>query len=524
MSEPDTTPRRTAPGLILAAAASLALPLAACGSDRGGEDDTSAQAGVSASSRERRDMRPEAVEARRLLDMGRADLARPLVESLVDQLPVEGKLLRARLSFLEGDAVAWLTDVEAARAEDPSDPRPYATAIEIYAAMDRRIAAKEELERGIAAVGGLTPELQRAAGVLAIVTPTRTKAGLAMLEEAERLDPGLPFLGRALGQAHLLSAKHAFADGTPELALERIERSLAYDPEDYDARRMKGEYLMALKRFDEGLELLEELFAQGMPIGVELGNFHWTAGTYNNVVGNVLAARRHFLRARELGEPKVEQRSAKRFLDEQAEEAYERGLARLAEGDEDGCKAALVEAIGLHKNEASARRFYATKIAALAEKRMEGGDLDGAAPYVSLAVHVDREAPATSVVVASLYFEKALEALGKEDRDTALAFAAQAATAGSDDPFMWHFLGELQYAARDFGAALGSLDRALTLSRGAGEELALDGQLKLAHSMVMMGREEDAKVLLTRAVAAAEADPGADAKVTEQARELLRTL
>ena len=73
-------------------------------------------------------------------------------------------------------------------------------------------------------MGGLTPELQRAAGVLAIVTPGRTKAGLAMLEEAERLDPGLPFLGRALGQAHLLAAKHAFADGTPELALERIER------------------------------------------------------------------------------------------------------------------------------------------------------------------------------------------------------------------------------------------------------------------------------------------------------------
>ena len=145
-----------------------------------------------------------------------------------------------------------------------------------------------------------------------------------MLEEAERLDPGLPFLGRALGQAHLLSAKHAFADGTPELALERIERSLAYDPEDFDARRMKGEYLMALKRFDEGLELLEELLAQGMPIGVELGNYHWTAGTYHNVVGD-LAARRYSEGA--LGEPKVEQRSAK--ADQEAQKAYERALARL---------------------------------------------------------------------------------------------------------------------------------------------------------------------------------------------------
>ena len=40
----------------------------------------------------------------------------------------------------------------------------------------------------------------------------------------------------------------------------------------------------------------------------------------------------------------------------------------------------------------------------------------------------------------------------------------------------------------------------------------------------MMGREEDAKVLLARAIAAAEADPGADATAIEKARELLRTL
>ena len=521
MSELHIRSRRPARGLLLAA---VALTAAACGGEGEPSSEGPAGSAAAASSRSRRDMRPEAVEARRLLDMGRAALARPLVESLVAQLPVEGPLLRARLAVLEGESAAWLADVEAVRAADPADPRSYATAAELYAALDRRIAAKEEIERGIAAVGGLTPELQRAAGVLAIVTPGRTKAGLAMLEEAERLDPGLPFLGRALGQAHLLAAKHAFADGTPELALERIERSLAYDPEDFDARRMKGEYLMALKRFDEGLELLEELLAQGMPIGVELGNYHWTAGTYHNVVGDDLAARRHFLRARELGEPKVEQRSAKRFLDQEAQKAYERSLARLEAGDEDGCKAALIEAIGLHKSEASARRFYATRIAALAEARLEGDDLEGATPLVKLAVHVDREAPATTIVVATLYFERALEALGRDDAETALAFATQAATAGSEDPFMWHFLGELQYAARDFGAATGSLDRALTLSRAAGEELPLDGQLKLADSMVMMGREEDAKVLLTRAIATAEVQPGVDAAAIEKARELLRTL
>ena len=78
-------------------------------------------------------MRPEA-EARRLLDMGRAALARPLVESLVDQLPVEGRLLRA--AAVSRGRAPRLADVEAVRAADPADPRSYATAAELYAALD----------------------------------------------------------------------------------------------------------------------------------------------------------------------------------------------------------------------------------------------------------------------------------------------------------------------------------------------------------------------------------------------------
>lgn len=524
---PDNDPTiggaREVGALVLALLAGAALP--ACGGDGDGGGDGPAAAGADETpSRLRRDARPEAVEARRLLDMGRADLARPLIESLVEQIPVEGKLLRARLTFLEGDSTAWLADVEAARAEASWDPRPYATAAEIYAALDRRIAAKEEIQRGIAATGGNSAELQRAAGVLAIVTPGRAQAGLAMLEEAERMDPALPFLGRALGQAHLLSAKHAFAEGASELALERVERSLAYDPDDVDARRMKGEYLISLKRFDEGLEILEELFGRGLPIRVELGNYQWMAGQFHHIVGHLDQARTHFLRARELGEPKVEQKVAKRFLDGLAEDAFQRALERQAAGDEDGCRTALAEAFGLHKGEASARRFYAGRFAGLAEQKLEAGDLEGSTPFVALAMHCDPDAPATSVVVASLYFEKALASLESGDSKTALAFASQAATAGSDDPFMWQFLGELQFSARDFGGASGSLHRALDLSQAAGGELALDAVIKLARSMVMMGDEDDAKVLLSRAIASAEANPGADAEATERARALLRTL
>ena len=97
MSELHIRSRRPARGLLLAA---VALTAAACGGEGEPSSEGPAGSAAAASSRSRRDMRPEAVEARRLLDMGRAALARPLVESLVAQLPVEGPLLRARLAVL----------------------------------------------------------------------------------------------------------------------------------------------------------------------------------------------------------------------------------------------------------------------------------------------------------------------------------------------------------------------------------------------------------------------------------------
>ncbi|MEO0660132.1 MAG: hypothetical protein AAFZ87_01215, partial [Planctomycetota bacterium] len=159
-------------------AASLALILAvACGGGSG--EDGASDAGASLpSSQERRSPREDVAEARRLLDRGRADLARPLIESLTGVLGVEGPLLLARLKVLEGDDTGWIADVERARSMDPKDPRPYAAAAELYAALGRLGAAKDEVRRGVEAVGRRPAELTRATGVLAIVTPGQAKAGL----------------------------------------------------------------------------------------------------------------------------------------------------------------------------------------------------------------------------------------------------------------------------------------------------------------------------------------------------------
>ena len=211
-------------GLPWAAVCLVAL-LAACGGADPADGGAPHDAAV-ASSAVRRLMEPKVVNVRDLIDKGRPDLARTVLDSfgpeLALELGVEEPLLRARISYLEGDSAKWLALVEEARAIDPKDPRPYATAVEIYAAMGRLDAARAELQRGAAAVGSVvTPELQRAQGIVAIVTPGGAKVGLSLLEAAHRADGDLPFIGRPMGQAYYLMAQVAFAADQPQLALER---------------------------------------------------------------------------------------------------------------------------------------------------------------------------------------------------------------------------------------------------------------------------------------------------------------
>ena len=515
------------PALGLPLVLSLALPLAGCGEAPDTSSETETLRGSVPSSASRRDSRPDAVEARRLLGLGRADLARPLVEGLVETLPVEGPLLMARLTYLEGDQGAWLPLIERGRAEDPRDPRPYAAAAEIYAAMDRRLAAKEEIERGIEAVGAQTPELQRAIGILRIVTPGMGKAGLDTLETARRADNYLPFMERPLGQAYFLSAKRALAEGSGALALERIRTSLDFDPEDPDALEFYGRVVISEeKNFEEGLGVLEDLFARGAPIGPELGKFQWSAGLVAQLKNDFTSARKHYLRARALGEPRVNEGTSRDFLDGQSDACFERAVERTLGGDDEGARVALLEGVALRPDELGGRRTFATRFAERAEVALGEGREADAVRLLSAGMHMDRDAPAVAHVSASLYFEKAFAAAEKGDAAGALEFASQATRYAPNDSMMWLFLGDLQYATKDYRGGAGSLERAVALAKAEGESTELATGLKLADCLHRTERTEDAIRVLERAITVAEAATAEEAagQPLGQARAFLREL
>ncbi|MEL6428584.1 MAG: hypothetical protein AAFR54_05350 [Planctomycetota bacterium] len=510
-------------------AASLALIFAvACGGDSG--EDSASDAGASLpSSQERRSPREDAAEARRLLDRGRADLARPLIESLTGVLGVEGPLLLARLKVLEGDDTGWIADVERARSMDPKDPRPYAAAAELYAALGRLGAAKDEVRRGVEAVGGRPAELTRATGVLAIVTPGQAKAGLDLLRAAEREDEGLPFLGRPLGQAYLLTAKDARAVGSFELALERCEKSLEYDPEDPDGRRFRGEVLLAARSdFDAALPILREVHDEGFFPSAELARYYWSGGLKAQLAGRDDVARTWYLESRALGGQDVESGTAKMLLTVQAEGLVDGAIAAAREGGEarERASRALEEALRLAGPPLETyRRRFAGRIAVAAESAIDTRELEVAERIVDLCIEADRRAPETALVTARLHFELALVEVEAGRMDDALRHAKVAAAAEPERAVRWRFLGELERASGDAEAAVVSLAKAREFGRAAGEEYGLRDAVLLAECQVRAGLEGDAEATLTEAVRDARArgvGAGEEEALLERAEGMLR--
>ncbi len=475
-----------APLPLRLAALGLVGILAACG-DSGSAGAGTASATATASSVGRRLMEPKVVNVRELIDKGRPDLARTVLDSfgdeLVADLGAEEPLLRARISYLGGNNAEWLSLVEQARAIDPKDPRPYATSVEIYASMGRLDAARAELQRGATAVGSVvTPELQRAQGIVAIVTPGGAKAGLSLLEAAYRADNDLPFMARPMGQAYYLMAQVAFASDLPTLALERMESSLSFDPEDLDARQFHGELVLGVKKdFVEGLDILEQVFAEGQPIAQDLGRHHWRAGLSAQVQNEPAIARKHYLRAKELGCVDVESGTARTFMRGQAKSSLERALLAASVSDEEATRAAVAEFVGLRSDPAEiSRREAALTMVAAANDALGAREFDRASGLISGAVTTDRGASGITEVQCGVLQAKAIAAMGAGKSEQALRFAAEAAEVRPDNSVSWHMLGELQYAMGQFEPAAASLLRATSYARAAGEPLGVEVSQMLA--------------------------------------------
>ena len=484
----------------------LLAVLAACG-DSGSASGGSADASAIASSARRRLMEPKVVNVRELIDKGRPDLARAVLDSfgagLSADLGVEGPLLRARISFLEGNSAEWLTFVEEARGIDPKDPRTYATAVEIYAAMNRLDAARAELQRGAAAVGSVvTPELQRAQGIVAIVTPGGGRTGLRLLEAAYRADPALPFMARPLGQAYYLMAQVAFAGDQPELAFERMEASLGFDPEDIDARQFYGELLLGAKGdFVAGLDVLEQIYAEGQPIGADLGRHHWRAGLAAQLQAEPAIARKHYLRAKALGCPDVESGTARTFMREQGKLSLERALLAASISDEQATRVAVAEFVGLRSDpEEVSRREAALSMVAAANEALGAREFDRASGLISGAVTTDRGASGIVEVQSGVLQAKAIAALEVGESGQALRYATEATQVRPSSAMGWHMLGELQHAMGQFEPAAASLLKATSYARAAGDPLGTEVSQMLAECQHLSQNASGAVATLEQAL------------------------
>ena len=119
----DLSPRKLA-GVLL-----LACGLGCSEAETDAVTPPTVQAGSGAARREtfQRDESPGARALRTALDFGDFEVARELLKKLETKLGVEGLLLQARLSALQGKHLEVLRWVEKARAQSPADPVIFAT-------------------------------------------------------------------------------------------------------------------------------------------------------------------------------------------------------------------------------------------------------------------------------------------------------------------------------------------------------------------------------------------------------------
>lgn len=347
---------------------------------------------------------PRAAAARDALDRGRLALAQNLIEQLGEP-GVEGALLRARLAALAEDDVAAGRFIEDARRADPGDPRVYATAAELHAAAGRSKTADAEIQRGLEACGP-GPELLRARGVYLITQRGGASAGLELLRSAHEADPDLPFLGRALGQAHLLVGKQFMGGGDVAAALEHARLSLEFDPGDQDARRFHAEASLAAGDFATAIGVYETLLEEGEPLSGELASVYKNAGMAALLQKERALAIRFFRRARELGLGDEVLGTGARVLEAEAAERVDRSVAALTEGELERAEALAREALELAPGYLPAREELAHQSVVRALKALEARELEDAEQLLGQALEWDRESLEAHNFLALVQFER----------------------------------------------------------------------------------------------------------------------
>jgi tetratricopeptide (TPR) repeat protein len=274
-------------------------------------------------------------EAALALERGDVAAANRLILALPEEpeaVRLERTLLRARLLALEGDGVAAVREIEAARTAWPDQGSVFGAAAELHAMAGRVKSAEDEIRRGLE-VAGPTPELTRARGVLALGRPGGARAGLEHLLAARKEDPGLLFCDRPLAQAHLLLGNAALAAASPLEAMAHARAGLLLDPVEPELRALLGDAQAASGDLDAAIATYEELHAGGRAVRPALESLLLKGATAALVERNRPLALQRWVRARELGVSDEDLGFGATALRDEAQREIEQGIAAYAQDD-----------------------------------------------------------------------------------------------------------------------------------------------------------------------------------------------
>ncbi len=360
---------------------SLLCTLGLIGGAGCGGDEPTVPGGESAESRIAPTVRcqdPRVQALRQALADGWQDVAAEKYAELKDlpELGVESQLLGARLASMAGDAVESTRLLEQAKLMEPKDSRVWATAAELAVESGRVETGVEEWKQG-RKLCGLTPELMRAEGILAIFQQGvgQGRRGVAILEKAVKLDPDLPFMDWPRSEAHRLLALQ-LAEAQPKLAIEHCEKAVELSADNEEAREFLGDLYMSEGQWGDGIQIFEGLLADGRPVESKVALFSKQAGVVALRKQNRALAIDYFDRARELGLTDQELGSGANVLREE-------GRRHLKAAKEDMAAKALESAWthldlanhywpeSLEVREACSEAFVLKGLAAFAEDRLE---------------------------------------------------------------------------------------------------------------------------------------------------------
>ncbi len=400
---------------------------------------------------------PRVQSLRQALADGWDGVASELYQDLKDLpgLGVESQLLGARLAAMLGDEVESSRLLEQAKLQEPKDARVWATAAELAMQAGREDTALEEWKHG-RDVCGLTPEILRAEGVLAIFQTgmRQGRRGVALLEKAVQLDPDLPFVNWPLSEAHRLLAQEV-AGSKPELAIEHCEKAVKLTADNLEAREFLGDLYMTAGRWGDGIEVFEGLLAEGRPLESKIALFSKQAGVVALKKGRRDLAVDYFDRARTLG---------------------------LTDGELGTGAVVLREQGKQHLKEA--------RVA------IEAGDFEAAWTDLELANRYWPNAIQVGEVCSEVYVHQGLTAFEQDRLEDALAEFTKALEWDGESIMARHLLGNTQMELGDYAEAAKAWHLVVDKARLDGLQLPDPVHLSLARVLALDEKEGEARQVL----------------------------